>query len=291
MPTGIRDFVRRHMPATMKRAIRHVRQLESSQMTWRVFDLRKKRLVAMEGFGLYVMPNDYIGANILATQTWEPHVTHVIRHELREGDVFLDLGANIGYFSMLASSLVKATGRVLAFEPNPQNLQLIYESKLYNQFANLTVYPYAASDRAELLRFATIGSNGGIVNGAAPGNRCLLVQSAVLDDFLSSVQRIDVVKIDVEAHEPAALRGMARLLRKHKPRIITEFHPWAMRINNVEAPEEYLSQLERLDYCLSIILPTGDLTGTLSSHDVMAYWASLGSETAHIDLFAKAIAD
>src|SRR5262245_33163632 len=134
---------RSRLPEPVKQCYRHglqlfgqastfLKRMHPWQMKARVFDLRQKRLVRLDDFGLYVMPNDYIGAHIDVHHSYEEHVTSVIRNELREGSIFLDLGANIGYFSMLACSLVKETGKVIAFEPNPQNLQLIYESKLHN---------------------------------------------------------------------------------------------------------------------------------------------------------------
>ena len=108
--------------------------MDVANMWGRVFDLNQKQRVQLEGFSLYVMPDDYIGASIMSSRTYEPHVTKVIRRELNEGEIFLDLGANIGYFSMLASSIVKNKGKVLAFEPNPQNLPLMYESKIYKKY-------------------------------------------------------------------------------------------------------------------------------------------------------------
>lgn len=257
-------------------------------MWGRVFDLREKQLVSMDSFDLFLMPNDYIGASIIASKTYEPHVTCIVKKLLKEGDVFLDLGGNLGYFSMLASTLVKNTGKVLVFEPNPQNLQLIYASILHNETSNIFVYPYAASDSASILRFTTVGSNGGIVTKHSQNQQFfMLVQSVVLDDFLSNVPKIDLVKIDIEAHEPAAIRGMVNLIKTHKPKIITEFHPWAMILNNVELPEEYLSQLYNLGYRISIILPSGELHIASSAEEIMNYWKSLDRETLHLDLLAE----
>lgn len=266
------------------------REIDVAQMWGRVFDLNQKQLIQLEGFSLYVMPDDYIGASIIATQTYEPHVTKVIRGVLSEGDTFLDLGANIGYFSMLASSIVKNDGKVLAFEPNPQNLQLMYESKIFNKCSNLTIYPYAASDAADILRFTTVGSNGGVVSEHSVDQKhYLLVQAVIIDEILRNETRIDLIKMDIEAHEPAALKGMEKLLRRLKPKLITEFHPWAMRLNHPEPPEDFLMSLEKLDYQLSVILSNGNLGKISSIEDIMKYWNLLGKETAHLDLFANPI--
>jgi FkbM family methyltransferase len=259
-----------------------------SQMWGRVFDLRKKIFVDLSGYGVYVMPGDYIGDAILKAKAYEPHVTALIRTTLKKDDVFLDLGANVGYFTLLAASLVKDAGKVIAFEPNPQNQQLLYASIVKNGFSNIKVYPYAVSDSETLLRFTTVGSNGGVVTDFSKDQRYfLLVQAVVLDDMLTNEARIDVVKIDIEAHEPSAIRGMAALINRHKPKIITEYHPWAMQLNNAEAPLEYLQQIYSFGYSLSIIEPTGNLLAVSNADDIMHYWETLDNETAHLDLFAQ----
>lgn len=286
MPAGFAAKLRRWAGYAWNYAHRR----HPSQMWGRKFDLSRKRLVELQGFGLYVMQDDYIGHSIIARRAYEPHVTSVLRSVLKPGDVFLDIGANVGYFSLLASSIVGAQGKVLAFEPNPDNVQLIYASLLHNRSANVVVFPYAASDAAAILRFVTVGSNGGVVTPhAAAQDHSLLVQSAILDEVLQHEPRIDVVKMDIEAHEPAALRGMAAILARHRPRLVTEFHPWAMRLNNAEAPEDYLRQLTGQGYRLSVILESGRPMPLQSEAEIMDYWRSLGQETLHLDLLAEPV--
>ncbi len=261
---------------------------DPSQMWGRVFDLEKKQVVQLDGFSLLVMPNDYIGAAIIQDKIYEPHVTALIKKVLGKDDVFLDLGANLGYFTMLTSSIVKGNGKVIAFEPNPQNLQLIYSSILQNEAKNIVVYPYAVSNVATILRFVTVGSNGGVVTqNSKEQNHSLLVQSVTLDSMLKDEPVINFIKIDIEAHEPFALAGMVQLVRKHQPKIITEFHPWAMEKNNTAKPIEYLDQIFDLGYTVAIIKAEGELMEMSSSMNIVSYWASLGQETLHLDLFAQ----
>lgn len=139
-------------------------------------------------------------------------------------------------------------------------MQLIYESQIDNNFTNLTVYPYAVSDQSKILRFTTVGSNGGIITEHSKDqNHYLLVQSVVIGEILANEQKIDLIEMDIEAHEPIALRDMEKLLRRLRPKIITEFHPWAMRINNLEPPEEFLDKLQSLGYRLSVINYDGEI--------------------------------
>jgi len=242
---------------------------------------------------MYVMADDYIGRMIRDDKTYEKHVTRVVRCVLKEGGTFLDLGANIGYYTMLASSIVKPTGKVIAFEPNPQNLQLIYASMLESKTGNVTVYPYAVSDAAGILRFTTVGSNGGVVTdqtvrmSGSPYN--LLVPAVKLDDVLKDLNRLDLVKIDIEAHESAAIKGMVGLIREFKPKIITEYHPWAIEVNTTEPPRAYLDQLIGLGYKLSVIDQTGNCLSMTNAEEIISFWAALGVETMHLDLLAEPI--
>jgi hypothetical protein len=100
-------------------------------------------LVELPEFKIYAMTNDSaVGQTIITTKNYEPHVTDAIVKHLKPGDVFLDIGANIGYFTLLAASIVQDGGKVISFEPNPQNLQLLYSSIVENPFDNITIYPY-----------------------------------------------------------------------------------------------------------------------------------------------------
>ena len=190
-------------------------------------------------------------------------------------------------FLYAASSIVGQSGKVITFEPNPQNLQLIYESQLRNGFVNQAIYPYAVSDQPGILRFTTVGSNGGVVTETSQDqNHYLLVQAAVIDDVLPD-QPITMVKIDIEAHEPFALRGMTKLLKKYRPKIVMEFHPWAMEGNNVDPPEEYLKQLEDFGYRLGVIEAAG--VQTMGRREILAHWKSLQQATIQIDLFCEPI--
>ena len=285
-PNGL--FTKKNCKKALRYMLNTLCRRRPSQMWGRVFDLRKKRLVKLDGFQMFVMPNDFIGRSIIDSKMYEPHVDTLIRKILGEGDVFIDLGANIGYFTMLASSLVKAGGKVIAFEPNPQNQQLIYSSLLESRIENVTVYPYAVSDVAAILRFTTVGSNGGVVTEYSKNEQYhLVVSSVVLDEILKNELRIDLIKIDVEAHEPAAIRGMEGLIKKLKPKIITEFHPWAMENNNVDPPIAYLEQLIGYGYQLSVIEPAGNCLEMSGAEEILSYWRSLNEETRQLDLFAQ----
>lgn len=266
------------------------KSLNPSKMVGRIFDLKQKKLVNLPQFNLYVMPNDYIGNHIIQSRSYEPHVTKIIKNILRENHVFLDIGANVGYFTMLASTITKNKGKVIAFEPNPQNLQLIYSSIQTNQFNNIDIYPFAASDKKTILRFLNVGSNACVVghNASYQKNECF-VQSVILDDILKDEPQIDLIKIDIEGHEPFAIKGMTNIIKKYRPNILAEFHPWAMKFYNTGDPIQHLHTFINLGYKISIINPDGELKLTSTPDEVLTYWKSLNKETIHLDLFAEPV--
>ena len=241
-------------------------------------------LIELEKFKIYAMTNDTaVGQTIISTRSYEPHVTDAIVKHLKSGDVFLDLGANIGYFTMLAASIVKDSGKVISFEPNQYNRQLLYASIVENQFKNITVYPFAVSDSQQILRLMTSGSNGWVVELSDESVNYQFVQSVILDELLESEKQINVVKMDIKGHEPIALRGMDKIIKKHRPIIFTEFHPYAVG-------EGYLKQLTQYNYRLFIIEEVGKILETPDTASVMEFWQRLvekvNFDRIHLDLMA-----
>jgi abequosyltransferase len=256
------------------------------------FAFSGKRLIELDGFGLYVMPDDYIGGSIISGNCYDPHIIRTIQRVLRRGDVFVDFTANIGFFTFLAASLVKKEGKVIAFEPNPQNIQLIYSTLLVSPGLNIKIYPYAVSDSPGIAKLETVASGDGLVNRDAPETNeswrdDLLVQRVAPDSVLKDEPKIDLIKIDVEAHKPAPLRGLESLLRRHRPKLITKLHPSALKLNNKGAAAAHLEQLYGLGYKLSIIEePTGDIL-EVSCAEELLNWKSLDREPMRLALFGQ----
>src|SRR5262249_684607 len=99
------------------------------------------------GLRMRVRLDDYIGNFIYYWGCWEPDESWVIRALLRPGDVFVDVGANVGYFSPLAARAVGPLGRVIAFEPTPPTLEELRHNVALNDLQNVTVHGEAVLDR------------------------------------------------------------------------------------------------------------------------------------------------
>lgn len=252
------------------------------------------QVVEIAGRFLYARLSDKdVGGEIIKNKQHEPQITRVLSKFLKEEDTFVDIGANIGYFTVLGASLVGDKGKVIAIEPNPDNIQLIYASIVKNEFKNVSVLPYAASDGESIFEMIIGSSNGHIVNTKEANQYSVFAQSIILDEHLAKYQNINVVKIDVEGHELRVIKGFKKILKKFLPTIVTEFHPKALREFGGNEPEEYLSELFKLYNSVSIILSDGNFKKCWNYNEIIEYWIEVNKinnmgDMMHLDLIASA---
>lgn len=254
------------------------------EMEGRTYKSANKILVSTkDGFEIFVFKDDYIGQAIAQAGKFEPHVALALSERLRPGATYYDIGGNLGYLTCLGAKLVGPKGRVRVFEPNPTNVELIGASLAVNDLKNVFVHQVAVSDRVAELPFQTTGTNGSVdFERAIPH---LFVPSINLDSFLPE-ERVDLIKIDIEAHEPMALRGMQRIIEDNRPIIICEVNPWALSKNGDDALA-LLRQLAAPGYALSVIPQSGSLLPIRNAREGMDYFRSLGDEQTHFDVLAK----
>jgi len=225
------------------------------------FDLRLTvddlELVGLDGFSLWVDRRDVsVSAIVLDRREWEPHIAEALKALLRPGDSFIDVGANIGYHTFLAASLVGSTGAVTAFEPAAENCRLLWLSRHENDAGHVTINALAL-DRSAGLRYlaAHLGSNGGLVpeeTAAIESGLGSFVTAARLDDAYAGPP-VRLMKVDVEGAEFAALDGAARILERDRPYLILEFSvEMSTRVSQVK-PFEALQALVDDGYDLFVV--------------------------------------
>jgi FkbM family methyltransferase len=187
-------------------------------------------------------PNERTILNFLqAGASFEPDVANVLVRVLREGDVAVDVGANVGYLTTLAAMLVGPTGQVFAFEPGPENLARLRANLALNDCHNVTVVEKAVTNQAGDVEFFinSDDSGGNALWDPAqyPGNvKCLAtplrltVPGTTLDLELEQLRLPPkVIKIDTEGAEQKVLEGMRGLLESLEPRfIIAELHDFGL---------------------------------------------------------------
>lgn len=164
---------------------------------------------------------------------WEAEETNFFRHYLKQGDTFIDIGANIGYFSVIASQLVGESGHIYAVEPDPDNIAVLRANlQQTTTSANVTVLPIALSDRDGLTTLYLNRMNYGDhrlfytdkMRSSEPAVReKITVATARGDRLFLHLPRIDCIKMDVQGHEWHVVNGMLRTLKRHKPLLLFEY--------------------------------------------------------------------
>jgi FkbM family methyltransferase len=154
--------------------------------------------------------------------TYEREQTRLFGQLLRPGGTVLDVGANVGYYTLLASVLVGDAGKVHAFEPEPKNAEFLRRHLRINGRRNVTVQQAAVSDRAGTARFAFGGGTG---TGHLGETGELEVRTLRLDDYCAEHGLAPAaIKIDVEGAEMSVLQGARETLARHRPVLFLSTH-------------------------------------------------------------------
>lgn len=175
---------------------------------------------------------DSIARDVCFAGRYEPLETVLVEQLLTPGMTFVDVGANWGYFTLLAASRTGPAGRVVSFEPDPRLFALLRANLDRNNLNHVVPLPLAASDRRQTIHLAGYDEQGGnwglshVTSQAEPG--AFEVDGFRIDDVLDdlSVQHVDLLKMDIEGSEDLALAGMIDGLdRKRYRAILLEVHP------------------------------------------------------------------
>jgi len=176
--------------------------------------------------------------------TYERFAQRTFVEHVRPGSVVYDIGANVGFFTLLASKLAGPAGAVYAFEPMERNLRYIRDHLRLNHAENVHVLPVAVSDRIGPVRFAA-AHNPAMGGLAASGE--VEVQSTTLDELAFTIAPPSFIKMDIEGGEHVALSGAVELLGSAQPVILLSEHGW-------EQHERCGRLLESLGYALKLLV-------------------------------------
>jgi FkbM family methyltransferase len=189
----------------------------------------------------------------LRSGTYEPHLTAVFERHCRPGMTVVDVGANLGYFTLLASKLVGATGRVVALEPNSENCRLLLSSLRMNDMSNVELFPVAADAVPGWAYYAThVGSNGGLVDDDDLFSRFgTVVPTFPLDDLVEG--SVDFLKMDVEGAEGRVVQGARRIIAKDRPIVTTELKEEMLQRVSGQSVADYLGYFGDLGYLPTLL--------------------------------------
>lgn len=190
--------------------------------------------VATPGGPMEVDTGDAVGRVVAVSGIWEPNATAIVRRLLAPGDVFVDIGAHTGYYTLLAADIVGAAGHVYAFEPSPARYRELLANLSRSTATNVSAFDVgagAADGTATLYEAPRPNTSASTLSAGALARpavatrdefRPVAVKVVAAESVLPSnvLERVRVVKVDVEGYEIEAIQGMERLLAAEAPLVV-----------------------------------------------------------------------
>lgn len=178
------------------------------------------------GYDLWLNNTGYLDKQIITKGAFEPLTTKAIKRFVKSGDVVIDVGANIGYYTVLLSKLVGATGKVFAFEPTKHFGGVLRDNIEINHLNNIEIIDLGLSNQVQDL-VIDIGPSSATLHSPAGFDKVINTEKislTTLNAFLRerAPERIDFIKIDIDGHEPLFFDGAWDALERYSPIIIFE---------------------------------------------------------------------
>jgi FkbM family methyltransferase len=211
---------------------------------------------------------------IVRNGCWEPDEGSLLKKLVLPGSTFVDVGANVGYFSRLVAS-VCSPARIVAFEPHPDLVDVL-ALNVWGLNPTVEVVPAALGDSNGTVVLASSPHNLGDTRVSSGGDAPAVMLAAVtrMDDVIDG--RVDVVKIDVQGYEPEVLRGMQRIIRENpKLAMIVEFWPLALDERNLR-PASVLAQYEAMGFGVHLLRDGSPMAASFD--EILGFCRSAGPD-------------
>ncbi|MDO4582864.1 MAG: FkbM family methyltransferase [Planctomycetia bacterium] len=281
-------LTRRWLPRGLKKVIWN---MDLRYLVWREENFLVKTRF---GFQIYADLRQFIENRIAFFGIWEQGTTELFLKSIRPGEIVIDMGANIGYYTLLASRLVGPTGKVYAVEPARLTRERLLRNLELNHITNVVVLPYGAWDEEgeTYLNFHT--EERGRSSVIANETQEKIVQEKILLkplwDLIPSEEysRIRLVKMDVEGAEQRALKGLLPIFEANQPMtLFSEVIPDSLKALGGDA-DEYIQFLKSLRFDISVIDSTESycVDSYINPHPV-TLTPLVGSVQGSIDVFCK----
>lgn len=256
---------------------------------WTIRKLLPKQ-VEIHGATVVLNPTDPVVSGALHFGVYEKAETRFFQSACRDGMTFLDVGANLGYYTALAARAVGPNGRVLAVEPDPDSFGYLEQTIAANAVGNVEAFPVAASDTPAMLPLYISTDNRGDNRLYASDEERpqVEVEARPLDALLreNKIETVDLIKIDVQGYEPKVIAGLREtIIASPNLTLLTEFWPQGMTEAGGDA-NEFLQTLRELGLTLHELKPDGSLaelnndTDLIARHQGRRYTNLVGRKTA-----------
>ena len=177
----------------------------------------------------------------------------LMKRFIKKGDILLDIGANIGFYTTVFSKLAGRYGKVYCFEPDPGNSNFLRSNT--KKFQNVTLIPKAVSEKKGTLTFYTSHRLNVDHRSYKPEkfNNSFEVESISIDEFINGKFDVNFIKMDIQGAEYGALKGMVNTLRKNDAILLMEIWPYGLKLagSSVEEVVSYINKLKYKVYSLN----------------------------------------
>ncbi|MEO0076614.1 MAG: FkbM family methyltransferase [candidate division WOR-3 bacterium] len=184
---------------------------------------------------------------------YEPLVTNFFLKEVKPGNIIIDVGAHIGYYTLIFAKLAGQSGEVYAFEPDPTNFAILKKNVLINGYKNVILSNKAVSNISGRIKLYVYHDHPAWhkIYDTNDSNGYIEIESVRLDDFFKNYnKKVDFIKMDIEGAEWLAVSGMLEFLKNQdKVKIITEYNPSKLKFFGIKATD-FLELLSNLNFKL-----------------------------------------
>lgn len=238
----------------MKKYRNFIRNLWTNKKKARLIERGTKRDLYKTYFGdlywLSQQPDAYLDQCIKKTSIFEPLSTNIIKRYIKPGQIVLDVGANIGYYTVIMSKAVGKCGKVICFEPTDHYRKVLYNNIDINELNNVKILKYGLSNKRQNLNIDIGNCSATLHNPSDFGNdlnqktqRIVLHKLDSIFDSLN-IDRVDFIKVDIDGHEHAFIEGAKKVIEEYNPIILLE-------VNHLNYLQYGITAWDFYDYLIS----------------------------------------
>ena len=247
-------------------------------------------LIECQDSRMYIDSSDeVIGATLLTQGIWEEYQSELFKDLIKPGMVVIDIGANIGYYTLIAAKLVGDSGRVYAFEPEPNSYRILVKNIAINGYSNVVAIRKALSNQHGRVKLFldkyTFGTPSFAEHNVPHKAGFVEVETETLDNFLPD-GKVDLIKIDAQGAEGLILDGARKILRTNESlKIIMEFWPYGL--SNLKSDSlNLLNELERCGFRIKLLDDTSGKMEEVGTLRIMELSSKL-DKWGKLDLFME----